>query len=176
VARPSAPGAAPGETGDLFSRLERADPKPLSVGELTRALKRAIEPAFRDVWVAGEVANLRRQASGHVYFSLKDADATINAVLWSSAARGVRFKLEEGQEVLVRGFAGDDVTDEDAFALGPPLVFGVHVGPGASLAEWRLRSQDDIERLFELLLEVRERPARGPRARRAPGELVGGEK
>jgi hypothetical protein len=63
-----------------------------------------------------------------------------------------------------------------AFALGPPLVFGVHVGPGASLAEWRLRSQDDIERLFELLLEVRERPARGPRARRAPGELVGGEK
>jgi trehalose 6-phosphate phosphatase len=73
-------------------------------------------------------------------------------------------------------YAGDDVTDEDAFALGPPLVFGVHVGPGASLAEWRLRSQDDIERLFELLLEVRERPARGRRARRAPGELVGGEK
>jgi exodeoxyribonuclease VII large subunit len=104
VSRIRAPGAAPGETGDLFSRLERADPKPLSVGELTRALKRAVEPAFRDVWVAGEVANLRRQASGHVYFSLKDADATINAVLWSSAARNVRFKLEEGQEVLVRGF------------------------------------------------------------------------
>jgi trehalose 6-phosphate phosphatase len=74
-------------------------------------------------------------------------------------------------------YAGDDVTDEDAFAVGPPLVFGIHVGPGASLAEWRLRSQDDIERLFELLLDVRERPARLRRTRRAAGdELVGGEK
>lgn len=104
MSRIRAPGVAPGETGDLFTRLEQAAPKPLSVGELTRQLKRAIEPGFRDVWVAGEVANLRRQASGHCYFSLKDADATINAVLWSSAARNVRFKLEEGQEVLVRGF------------------------------------------------------------------------
>ena len=104
MARPRAPGAVPGETGDLFSRLEQAAPKPLSVGELTRALKRAVEPAFRDVWVAGEVANLRRQASGHVYFTLKDADATIGAVLWASSARNVRFRVDEGQEVLVRGF------------------------------------------------------------------------
>lgn len=101
--RGAAPGEA-GETGDLFARAERAAPKPLSVGELTRRIKGAIEPGLRDVWVAGEVANLRRQASGHVYFSLKDAEAVIGAVLWQSQARRVPFRLEEGQEVLVRGF------------------------------------------------------------------------
>ena len=95
--RPPAPGA----TGDLF---ERALPRPWSVGELTRALKNAVEPKFRDVWVAGEVANLRRQGSGHVYFTLKDDEATIGAVLWASQARRVKFALQEGQEVLARGF------------------------------------------------------------------------
>jgi exodeoxyribonuclease VII large subunit len=115
---------APGETGDLFERAalvaererarepeeeERASaapalPKPYTVGELTRLLRAAVEPRFRDVWVAGEVANLRRQASGHVYFSLKDDEALIGAVLWASQARRVPFALAEGQQVLARGF------------------------------------------------------------------------
>ncbi len=118
---------APGETGDLFERPQRpapeprndelapppaearaqpalALPRPYSVGELTRALRNALEPKFRDVWVAGEVANFRRQASGHVYFSLKDDEAVISAVLWASQARRLKFDLAEGQEVLVRGF------------------------------------------------------------------------
>jgi exodeoxyribonuclease VII large subunit len=93
---------AAGTTGDLFE--PRALPRPWSVGELTRALRSAVEPRFRDVWVAGEVANLRRQASGHLYFSLKDDEATIGAVLWASQARKVKFQLQEGQEVLARGF------------------------------------------------------------------------
>ncbi|WP_242340173.1 MULTISPECIES: exodeoxyribonuclease VII large subunit [Anaeromyxobacter] len=92
----------PGTTGDLFAPREL--PRPWSVGELTRALKNAVEPKFRDVWVAGEVANLRRQSSGHVYFSLKDADGLIGAVVWSSQARRVKFQLAEGQEVIARGF------------------------------------------------------------------------
>jgi exodeoxyribonuclease VII large subunit len=91
-----------GATGDLFE--QRALPRPWSVGELTRALRNAVEPKFRDVWVAGEVANLRRQASGHLYFSLKDDEATIGAVLWASQARRTKFQLQEGQEVLARGF------------------------------------------------------------------------
>ncbi len=93
--------ASRGATGDLF---DSALPRPWSVGELTRALKNAVEPGFRDVWVAGEVANLRRQGSGHVYFTLKDDEATLGAVLWASQARRVRFALEEGQEVVARGF------------------------------------------------------------------------
>ena len=91
-----------GQTGDLFE--QRTLPRPWSVGELTRALRNAVEPKFRDVWVAGEVANLRRQASGHVYFSLKDDEATLGAVLWASQARKAKFQLQDGQEVLARGF------------------------------------------------------------------------
>ncbi|HSN92093.1 MAG TPA: exodeoxyribonuclease VII large subunit [Anaeromyxobacteraceae bacterium] len=94
-------GATPDATGDLF---DRAAPRPLSVGELTRRIRAAIEPGFRDAWVAGEVANLRRQASGHVYFSLRDAEAVLSAVLWASQARRVRFALEDGLEVVARGF------------------------------------------------------------------------
>jgi exodeoxyribonuclease VII large subunit len=67
-------------------------------------MRNALEPKFRDVWVAGEIANLRRQASGHVYLSLKDDEATIGAVLWASQARRLKFALEEGQEVVARGF------------------------------------------------------------------------
>lgn len=62
-------------------------------------------------------------------------------------------------------YAGDDVTDEDAFAVGPPLVFGVHVGKGPSLAEWRLRSQADVDELLALVLRARA-PARASPARR----------
>jgi exodeoxyribonuclease VII large subunit len=91
----------PGDTLDLF---ERVQPRPLTIGELTRQLKATLEPRFRDVWVSGEVANTRKQASGHLYFSLKDDEAAIQAVVWASQARRVRFALEDGQQVLARGF------------------------------------------------------------------------
>jgi exodeoxyribonuclease VII large subunit len=90
-----------GETGDLFAQ---ARPRALGVGELTRLLRLQIEPRFKDVWVAGEVTNFRRQGSGHLYFALKDDQAAISAVIWSSQARRIPFALEEGLEVVVRGF------------------------------------------------------------------------
>jgi trehalose 6-phosphate phosphatase len=62
---------------------------------------------------------------------------------------------------------GDDVTDEDAFAVGGPLVFGVHVGKGPSLAPWRLAAQADVDALLGILVAARARPA--PRRRRARG-------
>ncbi len=52
-------------------------------------------------------------------------------------------------------YVGDDVTDEDAFAVGAPLVFGVHVGKGPSLAPWRLARQEDVDAFIELLLRAR---------------------
>jgi trehalose 6-phosphate phosphatase len=65
-------------------------------------------------------------------------------------------------------YAGDDVTDEDAFAVGPPLVFGVHVGKGPSLAPWRLATQRDVDALLALLISFRAAlPRRPPRARSA---------
>ncbi len=87
----------------LFDRPPPREPRVLTVGELTRRLKGVVEPGFQDVWVAGEVGNLRRQPSGHVYFGLKDADASIDAVLWASTARRVKFDLRDGTEVVARG-------------------------------------------------------------------------
>jgi trehalose 6-phosphate phosphatase len=56
-------------------------------------------------------------------------------------------------------FVGDDVTDEDAFAIGLPRVLGVRVGPGRSAAPWRLEGQDQVEALLEILAGLRP-PAR----------------
>jgi exodeoxyribonuclease VII large subunit len=96
------PAQKSGETGDLFSQVRpRAA---LGVGELTRLLRAQVEPRFKDVWVAGEVASFRRQTSGHLYFALKDEEASISAVVWSSQARRLPFALGEGLEVVVRGF------------------------------------------------------------------------
>jgi exodeoxyribonuclease VII large subunit len=92
--------AAPPASGDLFAAAPR---QPLSVTALTQALKAAVEPRFRDVWVAGELANLRTQASGHLYFTLKDDGATIPCALWASQARRLGFEPEEGLEVVARG-------------------------------------------------------------------------
>ena len=88
-------------TLDLF---DAARPRALSVGELTRQLKAALEPRFRDVWVAGEVSNARRQASGHLYFTLKDQEAQLAAVIWAGNARRLRFELCDGVAVIARGF------------------------------------------------------------------------
>jgi exodeoxyribonuclease VII large subunit len=87
----------------LFDRPPPREPRVLTVSELTRRMKVAVEPAFQDVWVSGEVGNLRRQSSGHVYFGLKDADASVDAVLWASTARKVKFDLRDGTEVVARG-------------------------------------------------------------------------
>lgn len=75
----------------------------LSVSELTRRIRRAIEEEFGQVCVVGEVSNLRRPSSGHIYLTLKDAGAQVSAVLWRSSAARLRFDLEDGMEVIVKG-------------------------------------------------------------------------
>jgi exodeoxyribonuclease VII large subunit len=77
--------------------------KVLTVGELTRGVKGVIEDGFANVWVDGEVSNLKRAGSGHVYLTLKDAEAQLSAVLWRSVAMRLRYDLREGQAVIVRG-------------------------------------------------------------------------
>lgn len=77
--------------------------KVLSIGDLTRQVKGLMEDAFPAVWVAGEVSNLSRPASGHIYLTLKDAEAQLRAVIWRSVALRLRYDLQEGQEVIARG-------------------------------------------------------------------------
>jgi exodeoxyribonuclease VII large subunit len=74
-----------------------------TVSELTRAVKDTLEGRFGGLWVEGEISNLRSHTSGHVYFTLKDEEAQIRAVLFRSRARRVRFEPVDGLHVLAFG-------------------------------------------------------------------------
>ena len=74
-----------------------------TVSALTALLRLHIESAFSDVWVEGEVSNLRIPTSGHAYFTLKDATSQIRAVLFRSAGRALRFALQDGMHLVCRG-------------------------------------------------------------------------
>ncbi|HEX2854919.1 MAG TPA: exodeoxyribonuclease VII large subunit [Opitutaceae bacterium] len=74
-----------------------------SVSEFTRSVKLLLEGGLRPGWVRGEVSNLRAQASGHVYFSLKDAGAQLSAVLFRGDALRQTVKLRDGAQVVVYG-------------------------------------------------------------------------
>ncbi|MFN4294409.1 MAG: exodeoxyribonuclease VII large subunit [Thermoflexales bacterium] len=78
---------------------------PLSVSELTAHVKGLMEgdPVLSDVRVAGEVSNLSRPASGHLYFTLKDATAQIRCVMWRSQAVRAARALQNGDAVVARG-------------------------------------------------------------------------
>ena len=74
-----------------------------SVSEITEAVRDVIESGFRHVAVRGEISNFRPAASGHLYFSLKDAGALLSAAAFSAARRPWRAHLVEGQEVICIG-------------------------------------------------------------------------
>ena len=75
-----------------------------SVSELAFALKRTVEEAYGLVRLRGEISGFRGQhASGHAYFALKDEKAAIEAVIWKSTFARLKFKPEQGLEVIVRG-------------------------------------------------------------------------
>ncbi len=75
----------------------------LGVTALTRQIKTLLEGSFRRLWVQGEVSNLRRQSSGHVYFSLKDAGSQLPCVLFARDAARQSFELRDGMEVQLFG-------------------------------------------------------------------------
>jgi len=85
----------------------RARPAPRphwTVSQLNDRIQGLLETEFADVWVEGEVSNLRLMpASGHWYFTLKDEKAQIRAVVWKSDARYLKFQPKDGMKVLARG-------------------------------------------------------------------------
>ena len=78
-------------------------PLVLTVSELTRHIRSNLEQQFPSVWVEGEISNLRCPSSGHQYFTLKDQDSQIRAVLFRGQAQRLKFALQDGQEVLLLG-------------------------------------------------------------------------
>ncbi len=75
----------------------------LTVSELTALVRASLEADFAEVWLEGEISNLRAPGSGHLYCTLKDQASQIRAVIFRSAAARLRFALEEGLQVVVRG-------------------------------------------------------------------------
>ncbi|WP_161604338.1 exodeoxyribonuclease VII large subunit [Roseiconus nitratireducens] len=75
----------------------------VSVSELNGHLKAVVEATFPPLWVAGEVTDVTRPRSGHLYFTLKDDDSQIRAIMWRSVVSRLPFKLENGQSLLCFG-------------------------------------------------------------------------
>jgi exodeoxyribonuclease VII large subunit len=75
----------------------------LSVSEVTARVKQVIETGFADVWVAGEVSNLVRASSGHLYLSLKDDGAILKAVVWRGTVPTLAIEPADGLEVICHG-------------------------------------------------------------------------
>jgi exodeoxyribonuclease VII large subunit len=75
----------------------------LTVSELTKEIKDILDLKFFDIWIEGEISNLRIPPSGHIYFTLKDDFSQIRAVLFKMQARTLRFVLEDGLHVVCRG-------------------------------------------------------------------------
>ena len=74
-----------------------------TVSQLTAEIKDIVESGFGEVWVEGEVSNLRVPPSGHWYFTLKDESSQIQAVVFRSQARFIEFEPEDGLRIVVRG-------------------------------------------------------------------------
>src|SRR3990170_6260873 len=78
----------------------------LTVTQLTIRVKDLLEGTFPDVWVVGEISNLSAPRSGHIYFTLKDEQSQIRAVLFRSSQRFLKFTLQHGLQVICRGRVG----------------------------------------------------------------------
>jgi exodeoxyribonuclease VII large subunit len=79
-----------------------------TVSKLTYYIRRLLEESevLQDVWVQGEISNLSRPASGHIYFTLKDASAALRCVMWKTSAMRLNLPLQDGKAVEVHGKVG----------------------------------------------------------------------
>lgn len=121
---------------------------PLSISELSFALKRTLEDRFGHVRLRGEVSKVNRHASGHVYLTLKDDKSAIDGVIWKGAVRGLGVQPESGLEVIVTG----KITSYPARSSYQIVIESMEAaGAGALLAQLeRLKTRLHGEGLFEV--------------------------
>ena len=135
------------EFGELFPAEELR--KVLTVSELTGSIRRTLEKEVGTVSVMGEITNLRVQPSGHVYFTIKDANAQIACVLFRNEARAVdREFLDDGQKVVIDG----EITVYEARGQYQLRVLAVQLqGLGALQAAFeKLKQKLQAEGLFDI--------------------------
>src|SRR5438552_4135499 len=90
--------------GELFPPERRIpERKVLSVTELTGQIRRLLEKEMAQIWVTGEITNLRVQSSGHIYFTLKDAGAQLGCVLFRGEYQVDRGLLQDGRKITAQG-------------------------------------------------------------------------
>ncbi|KAK0332633.1 hypothetical protein LTR94_024074 [Friedmanniomyces endolithicus] len=120
---------------------------PLSVSELSFALKRTLEERFGHVRLRAEISKTNRHASGHVYLTLKDEKAAIDGVIWKGSVRGLGVQPQAGLEVIVTG----KITSYPARSSYQIVIETMEAaGAGALLAQLeRLKVQLRAEGLFE---------------------------
>ena len=90
-------------TDQLGFRFQPPERRVWTVRGLVAAVRTHVEREYSDAWVEGEISNFRAPDSGHLYFTLKDGNAQIRVVMFRSAARLLRFRPEDGMQVVVRG-------------------------------------------------------------------------
>jgi exodeoxyribonuclease VII large subunit len=137
---------------DLFPREEPAAPQPWTVTRLNREVRACLEGALGALWIEGEVSNLRRQPSGHQYFSLKDESCQVSCVLFRGAAAGAA-SLRDGMQVELFGQIG--VYEP----RGQYQIVVRRVQPrGAGELEARLRALQEKLRVEGLFAQERKKP------------------
>jgi exodeoxyribonuclease VII large subunit len=126
-----------------------AVPQTFSVSKLTFLIRKLLEEneTLQDVWVQGEISNLSRPASGHVYFTLKDSNAALKCVMWKTSAARLSLSMRDGMEVEVHGRIGVyEVSGQ--YQLYADQIRPV--GEGALYQEFmRLRAMLEAEGLFD---------------------------
>ena len=78
-------------------------PPLLSVSDVTRLIRHSLEDQFRDIWIEGQVSNLRAPSSGHLYLTIKDAQSQLRAIFFRSGVTRLRFVIQEGMAIIARG-------------------------------------------------------------------------
>lgn len=137
---PAAPVPAPA------ARPLKPSRKVLSVTELTAQVRRILEGQLGHIWVTGEITNLRNQSSGHIYFTLKDANAQLTCVLFRGELYVDRTLLEDGRKVTL----GGELTVYESRGQYQLRVMQAELqGAGALQAAFeRLKQKLDAEGLF----------------------------
>ena len=136
--------ASADQLGFSFKPLDR---RIWTVRDLVAAVRTHVEREYGDAWVEGEISNFRAHDSGHLYFTLKDSHSQIRAVMFRSQARLLRFRPENGMQVVLRGRV---TVYEDRGELQISAEYLEPKGAGAlQIAFEQLKAKLEAEGLFD---------------------------
>jgi exodeoxyribonuclease VII large subunit len=134
-------------TDQLGFSFKPPDRRIWTVRDLIAAVRTHIEREYGDTWVEGEISNFRAHDSGHLYFTLKDQNSQIRAVMFRSQARLLRFRPENGMQIVLRGRV---TIYEDRGELQISAEYLEPKGAGAlQIAFEQLKAKLEVEGLFD---------------------------